>query len=130
MEWNEENDVQPEQPVEQTEEIQPVSAPEPEPAAIEPEPQVAEPEPDTVEPEPEPEKASLLKKEISFRRKPKDPAEAELDTVEPEPEKSSMLKKEISFRRKPKTPKAASEPKAKTEKAPKQKGAGLKKEIS
>src|SRR6476646_7043179 len=130
MEWNEENDLQPEQSVEQTQEIQPVSAPEPEPAAIEPEPQLAEPEPDAVEPEPEPEKASLLKKEISFRRKPKNPAEAEPDTAEPEPEKSSMLKKEISFRRKPKTPKAVSEPKAKTEKAPKQKGAGLKKEIS
>ena len=57
MEWNEENDLQPEQPLEQTEEIQPASAPEPEPAAIEPEPQLAEPEPDAVEPEPEPEKA-------------------------------------------------------------------------
>ena len=89
MEWNEENEVQPEQPVEETEETQPVFEPEPEPDAV----------------EPEPEKASLLKKELSFRRKPKAPKE----------------------------PKAASEPKAKQEKAPKepkQKGAGLKKEIS
>jgi len=89
MEWNEENEVQPEQPVEETEETQPVFEPEPEPDAV----------------EPEPEKASLLKKELSFRRKPKAPKE----------------------------PKAASEPKAKQEKAPKepkQKAAGLKKEIS
>jgi type IV pilus assembly protein PilM len=116
MEWNEENDVQPEQPVEETEEMQPVSEPQPEPDGNEP------------EPEPELEKASLLKKEISFRRKPKQPVEP--DTVEPEPEKGSMLKKEISFRRKPKAPK---QPKASTEKAPKepkQKSAGLKKEIS
>jgi type IV pilus assembly protein PilM len=127
MEWNGENDVQSEQPLEQTEEIQPVSEPEPEhePVAVEP------------ELEPELEKASLLKKEISFRRKPKEPKQpAEHDAVEPEPEKPSMLKKEISFRRKPKAPKAPREPKAKKEKAPKaarepkQKGAGLKKELS
>jgi type IV pilus assembly protein PilM len=139
MEWNEDNGVhEHEQTVEETEELQPAPepvvvpepatvesqpAPEPEPAAVEPEP---EPEP---EPEDEDEKPSLMKKEISFRRKPKEPKpEPELDD-----EKPSLLKKEISFRRKPKAPK---EPKAKQEKPPKaarepkQKGAGLKKEIS
>ena len=49
-----------------------------------------------------PEKQSLLKKEISFSRKPK-PAKAE------RPEKQSLLKREISFSRKPKAP---AEPKA------------------
>jgi type IV pilus assembly protein PilM len=140
MEWNE-NDVQPEQAAEETQELrpaaEPVDVPEPvEPAAVEPEP---EPEPAAVELEPEPvesepEKSSLLKKEISFRRKPKAPEQAgEPEAAQPEPEKSSMLKKEISFRRKPKAPKQPGEPKSKTEKAPKepkQKGAGLKKEIS
>ena len=63
----------------------------------------ATPEP---EPEPEPDK-SLLKKEISFRRKPKEPKAAK------EP--------------KAKTPKAPKEPKAKK---PKAEGSGLKKEIS
>jgi hypothetical protein len=130
MEWNEDNGVhEPEQPVEETEELQ--AAPEPvvvpEPAAVEHEPEPApvepEPEPD-LEPEPEPEQPSLLKKEISFRRKPKQPKpEPELDA-----EKTSLLKKEISFRRKPKEPK---QPKAaKAPKEPKPKSAGLKKEIS
>ena len=128
MEWNEENGVhEPEQPIEQTEELQ--AAPEPvvvpEPAAVEPEPAAVEPEPEPdLEYEPEPEQQSLLKKEISFRRKPKEPKpEPELDD-----EKPSLLKKEISFRRKPKEPKQPKEPKA--TKAPKPKGAGLKKEIS
>jgi type IV pilus assembly protein PilM len=98
---------------------------------VEPEPEIVEPEP---EPEPEPEKSSLLKKELSFRRKPKAPTQApEPEDVEQAPEKSSLLKKEISFRRKPKAPKQPDEPRAKTEKAPmeaKPKGAGLKKEIS
>jgi type IV pilus assembly protein PilM len=126
MEWNEDNGVpEHEQPVEETEELQ--AAPEPvivpEPAAVEP-----EPEPTALEPEPvteaEPEQPSLLKKEISFRRKPKQPKpEPELDA-----EKPSLLKKEISFRRKPKEPK---QPKAaKARKEPKPKSAGLKKEIS
>jgi type IV pilus assembly protein PilM len=128
MEWNEDNGVhEPEQPVEQTEELP--AAPEPvvvpEPAAVEPEPAAVEPEPEP-ELEPEPEQPSLLKKEISFRRKPKEPKpEPELDA-----EKPSLLKKEISFRRKPKEPK---QPKATKEKAPeerKPKSAGLKKEIS
>ena len=134
MDWNEDN-VQPEQPAEETQELrqaptpaQPEPQPRPEPAAVEPEPTAFEPEPEVVEPEPEPEpeQTSLLKKEISFRRKPKEPKEPELDELDAdsEPAKSSMLKKEISFRRKPK------EPKAKQEKEPKPKGAGLKKEIS
>jgi type IV pilus assembly protein PilM len=130
MEWNEDNGVhEHEQPVEETEELQPAAEPAvvPEPVAVQPEPE-PELEPAAVEPEPEPEPEpkSLLKKEISFRRKPKEPRpEPEL-----EDEKASLLKKEISFRRKPKPPK---EPKAKTPKAarePKPKGAGLKKEIS
>jgi len=115
MEWNEDHDKHPEQPAEETQELVP-------------EPEAVEPEPVAAEPEPEPEQTSLLKKEISFRRKPKTPKEPEEPkATEPEDEKPSMLKKELSFRRKPK------EPKAKKEKAPKQpkaKGAGLKKEIS
>jgi type IV pilus assembly protein PilM len=115
MEWNEDHDKHPEQPAEETQELVP-------------EPEAVEPEPVAAEPEPEPEQTSLLKKEISFRRKPKTPKEPEEPKApESEDEKPSMLKKEISFRRKPK------EPKAKKEKAPKQpkaKGAGLKKEIS
>jgi type IV pilus assembly protein PilM len=117
MEWNEDNGVhEPEQPIEQTEELQ--AAPEP---VVVPEPAVVEPEP-----EPEPEQPSLLKKEISFRRKPKEPKpEPELDA-----EKPSLLKKEISFRRKPKEPKQPKATKEKAPKEPKQKSAGLKKEIS
>jgi len=126
MEWNEDNGVhEDDQPIEQTEELQ--HAPEP---VVAPEPAAVEPEPAALEPESEPEleledgKPSLLKKEISFRRKPKEPKpEPELDV-----EKPSLLKKEISFRRKPKEPK---QPKAaKAPKEPKPKGAGLKKEIS
>jgi type IV pilus assembly protein PilM len=119
MEWSRENDVQPEGTPEETQEIVP---------QVEPEPVAAEPE--TVEPE----QTSLLKKEISFRRKPKAPKEPkEPKASEPDGEKPSMLKKEISFRRKPKGPNAPKEPKAKKQKSPtepKQKGAGLKKEIS
>ena len=132
MEWNEDNGMhEHDQPSEETEELQPAREPVvvPEPAAVEPEPAGVEPEPEPdlePEPEPEPEPQSLLKKEISFRRKPKEPKpEPELDD-----EKHSLLKKEISFRRKPKAPK---EPKATKEKAPKEpkpKSAGLKKEIS
>jgi type IV pilus assembly protein PilM len=102
-------------------------------AELRPEPEQVEP---LVEPEPlaeaEPEKPSLLKKEISFKRKPKEPKpEPELDAEQP-----SLLKKEISFRRKPKAAKEQKQPKqpkAKQEQAPKQpkpKGAGLKKELS
>jgi type IV pilus assembly protein PilM len=130
MEWNEDNGMQEhDQPVEDTEELQ--AAPEPvvvpEPATVEPEPEPVavepEPEPD-LEPEPEPEQPSLLKKEISFRRKPKQPKpEPELDA-----EKTSLLKKEISFRRKPKEPKQPEA--AKSPKEPKPKSAGLKKEIT
>ncbi len=119
MEWNPDN-VQPEQPVEETEELAPAPEQAPEPV-VEPEAVAAE-----SQPEPEPETTSLLKKEISFRRKPKEPKpEPEL-----EDEKSSLLKKEISFRRKPKQPKQPKAKKEKTPKEPKPKGEGLKKEIS
>jgi type IV pilus assembly protein PilM len=101
MDWNEHQDDQPtpEEPqVEQTGELapEPVAAPAPEQiAAPEPEP-VAE-----VEPEPEPEeKTSLLKKEISFRRKPKGPKEpkpAKAKQAKPPKAKGSGLKKEISL---------------------------------
>jgi type IV pilus assembly protein PilM len=88
---------------------------------------------EAVEPE---EKTSLLKKEISFRRKPKRPKQPK-QAKQPkakkekrpkaasEPKaKSSGLKREISFRRKPKAEKQLPEPK---EKAPRrQKGAGRK----
>jgi type IV pilus assembly protein PilM len=133
VDWN--NDIslgrkkqEGEEPVEAT------NASAPEPAAEEPETQAvpANEPPETVEPQ----------------------SAAEL-AVEPEPErepeaKTSLLKKEISFGRKPKAPKAPKEPKAKREKAskepkakrekapkepkqpkePKDRGAGLKKEIS
>jgi type IV pilus assembly protein PilM len=70
---------------------------------------VTEPEADAVE-----EKTSLLKKEISFRRKPKQPKQAK-EPKQPKA-KGSGLKREISFRRKPKAEKQPSEPK---QKAPK-----------
>jgi type IV pilus assembly protein PilM len=56
------------------------------------------------------EKTSLLKKEISFRRKPKQPKQPKQSKA-----KGSGVKREISFRRKPKAEKQASERK---EKAP------------
>ncbi len=115
MEWNKDHDVQPEVSADETQELAP---------AIEPE--AVEPEPVAAEPESEP--TSLLKKEISFRRKPKEPKAPK--ATEPEAEKSSMLKKEISFRRKPKAPKESKAKQEKTPKQPKAKGAGLKKEIS
>ena len=67
MEWNEDHDVQPEETPEETQELVPAVEPE----AVEPEP--VEPEPVADEADPEPEQTSLLKKEISFRRKPKAP---------------------------------------------------------
>jgi type IV pilus assembly protein PilM len=70
---------------------------------------VPEPQADDVE-----EKTSLLKKEISFRRKPKQPKQAK-EPKQPKA-KGSGLKREISFRRKPKAEKQPSEPK---QKAPK-----------
>ena len=116
MDWNEQNDeLRPEEPqVEETSELvpEPVSVPVPEPVAVEPEPQpvavepepVAEVEPELepeADPEPEPEeKASLLKKEISFRRKPKQPKEPKPPKAKqekPPKEKGSGLKKEISL---------------------------------
>src|SRR5262245_15072513 len=66
--------------------------------------------PELEEHEPE-EKTSLLKKEISFRRKPKQPKAPK----EPKA-KGSGLKREISFRRKPKAEQQPSEPR---QKAPK-----------
>jgi type IV pilus assembly protein PilM len=98
MDWNEQQNDQPtpEAPeVERTRELtpEPVSAPAPQPVpAPEPEP-VAE-----AEPEPEAEdKTSLLKKEISFRRKPKAPKPAKARQAKPPKAKGSGLKKEISL---------------------------------
>ena len=72
----------------------------------EPQPVAAVASEELVEPE---EKTSLLKKEISFRRKPKAPkapkAKKEKPAKAPKP-KGSGLKKEISFRRKPKAEQA------------------------
>jgi type IV pilus assembly protein PilM len=66
--------------------------------------------------EPEDEPTSLLKKELSFRRKPKEPKAAKERKAPKQPkapkEKGSGLKKEISFRRKPKALPEAAEPKA------------------
>ena len=94
-----------EQPQEQVApEPEPVAPPAPEPVAV-------------AEPEPDPEKTSLLKKEISFRRKPKAPKAASEQAPKG---KGSGLKKEIAlpFGRKEKAAAEAgeakvSEPKAK-----------------
>ena len=99
---------------------EPEPVPQQEPEAVSDETVAAEPEPEPepelelkLEPEPEPEKVSLLKKEISLRRKPKDPEQS------PEPkapkQKGTGLKKEISFsfRRKPSDEQPAEEPAAK-----------------
>jgi type IV pilus assembly protein PilM len=71
---------------------------------------------------------SIWKKEVSFKRKPKEEASVDVAPTEPvvdEP-RQSLLKKEISFKRKPKAEKAP-----KPEKAPKaEKQSFLKKEIS
>ena len=77
------------------------------------EPVAPELETEAVEPE---EKTSLLKKEISFRRKPKQPKQPKQPRQPKQPKaKGAGLKREISFRRKPKAEKQASKPK---EKAP------------
>jgi type IV pilus assembly protein PilM len=79
------------------------------------EPVVPELEAEAVGPEG---KTSLLKKEISFRRKPRQPKQpkAKRENAPKEPKaKGSGLKREISVRRKPKAEKLASEP---TQKAP------------
>jgi type IV pilus assembly protein PilM len=71
--------------------------------------------PEVEEQEPE-EKTPLLKKEISFRRKPRQPKAPKQPKQPKQPKaKGSGLKREISFRRKPKAEKQAPEPK---EKAP------------
>ncbi|MGH3131518.1 MAG: type IV pilus assembly protein PilM, partial [Gaiellaceae bacterium] len=96
-----------------------------------------EPPPVPDEPAARDERASLLKKEISFRRKPKTPAKpkpADVDppvpATEPPPvpdepaakdERASLLKKEISFRRKAKQPKAERPRKQRKEREPKEK---------
>ena len=93
MHWNEQNDeLRPELPVEETQEVTPEPASVPAPEAVH------APEP-AFEPEPE-EKTSLLKKELSFRRKPKQPSEAKPPKAEKEKaprEKGSGLKKELSL---------------------------------
>jgi type IV pilus assembly protein PilM len=74
------------------------------------------------EQEPE-EKTSLLKKEISFRRKPKQPKAKK----EKEPKaKGSGLKREISFRRKPKPKAEKRSPEPTAMAPPRQKSAGHK----
>ncbi len=126
MDWNERNDeLQPELPVGEPEESAPEAVPVPTPAHVPapvPQPVVdvaREPEPEPKpEPEPEPEQ------DVEPEAEPKPEAEAEAEA------KSSLLKKEISFRRKPKQPKEPKPPKAKKEKPPKEKGSGLKKELS
>jgi type IV pilus assembly protein PilM len=82
------------------------------------------PEPEEQEPD---EKTSLLKKEISFRRKPKQPKQPKEPKEPKEPKaKGSGLKREISFRRKRK-PKVEKQAPERTEKAPRrQKSAGHK----
>jgi type IV pilus assembly protein PilM len=100
--------TQPEAESEETMELE--SAPQPEPVAAEPE---AEP-------------SSVLKKEISFRRKPKEPKPAREPKAAKEPKaKGSALKKEISlsFRRKAKAVERVETPAAPKVKAPrKQRG--------
>jgi type IV pilus assembly protein PilM len=93
MHWNDQNDeLRPELPVEETQE------PTPEPASVPASEAVHAPEP-AFEPEPD-EKTSLLKKELSFRRKPKQPSEPKPPKAKKEKaprEKGSGLKKEISL---------------------------------
>ncbi|HET7555312.1 MAG TPA: type IV pilus assembly protein PilM [Gaiellaceae bacterium] len=118
MDWNDRHDAErPETPADETQELtpEPVAAPAPDPepvAQAEPEPE-SEPafEPELAfeaEPEAEAEeKTSLLKKEISFRRKPKQPKEPKAKKETPPREKGSGLKKEIglpSFGRRKKGP--------------------------
>jgi type IV pilus assembly protein PilM len=93
MHWNEQNDeLRPELPVEETQELTPEPASVPEPEAVH------APEP-AFEPEPE-EKTSLLKKELSFRRTPKQPSKPKPPKAKkekPPRKKGSGLKKELSL---------------------------------
>jgi type IV pilus assembly protein PilM len=78
------------------------------PAPEAPEPVVVHPPVPAAElPDVTPRKQSFLKKEISFKRKPKAASDPDFDL---EPAKQSFLKKELSFSRRPKTPKAPKEP--------------------
>lgn len=106
----------------------PHTTPVDESAPVEPDP---EPEADTVvvelEPElaPAAEKVPLLKRELSFRRKPKaakapkvkrvNPAEAAVAAAVITAEKKPLLKRELSLKRKPKVTKAAKEPRVRRE---------------
>jgi type IV pilus assembly protein PilM len=98
-------------------------------------PETREPEPQATEldyEQPEDEKTSFLKKEISFRRKPK-PVEEDLEAepwAELADEKPSFLKKEISFRRKPKPVEDELETEPADEELTDEKPSFLKKEIS
>jgi type IV pilus assembly protein PilM len=132
--WNKEFGFGADEPIEEPIEEQT-------PAAVKPTPELAQPvaveEPEAeplveldLDSEPE-EKTSLLKKEISFRRKPKQPkppkqpkAKKEKPPKQPKA-KGSGLKKEISFRRKPKAerPFEDDEPKGKA-KAPRERSGG------
>jgi type IV pilus assembly protein PilM len=97
---------------------EPASQPEPEAFAVEPEADAETElnlEPD---PQPEPEKTSLLKKEISFRRKPKDPDEPAEPKAKRPKQNGSGLKKETSFRRKPAAEQPSEDRKAKEPRKP------------
>jgi type IV pilus assembly protein PilM len=117
-EWNEQVGFGAEDgPLEETPAVEETAPDSQSEAAVEPSFEPAfEPE-ELGEPE---EKTSLLKKEISFRRKPKAPREPKAKKEKPKPAKEpkakgSGLKKEISFRRKPKAERTveAEGPKAK-----------------
>jgi hypothetical protein len=123
VDWNKEISFGRKQPDDEVEET-PVDDEVEETRELPQEPVAAEPEPEPefepeVDEEPE-EKPSLLKKEISFRRKPRQPkAPKEPKAKKQKPAKKpkakgSGLKREISFRRKPKAeqPATPDEPKA------------------
>jgi len=117
----------------------PTAEPEPEPVAAEPQPVVEESlveEPVVEEPVVE-EKVPLLKREISFKRKPKAKTEPKAEPVaelvaKPVEEKVPLLKREISFKRKPKAkPELKAEPVAEVAAKPvEEKVPLLKREIS
>ena len=90
-----------EAPAEEPTSVEPVPAPKPEPVAE------LEPELDTIEDEPE--KGSLLKKEISlsFRRKPKAPKPAVNETADGTTEKPAKVRTKRNIRRQGGAPKRA-----------------------
>ena len=126
VDWNKEISFGRKQPDDEPVEEAPVDDEVEETRELPQQPVAAEPEPEPefepeVDDEPE-EKPSLLKKEISFRRKPRQPKapkepKAKKQKAAKKPKaKGSGLKKEISFRRKPKTeqPATPDEPKGRS----------------